>query len=148
MKFQLTKYDASQKTEILFLLKLSNALPDCYRIKKTPERFCCVDYTIFLHDESLLYLEYKHRGNLRIYNSFMIGAVKLNRIALLDLPTILVWYCETDQLTYFKLFEKQMLKLEQHVCNGSCVYFIDKADTTTGFERLIHDIQSYDIYYE
>jgi len=148
MKFQLTKYIASQKTELFFLLKLSNALSDCYRIKKTPERFCCVDYTVFVHDESLLYLEYKHRENLGNYNSFMIGAVKLNRIALLDLPTILVWYCETEHLTYFKLFDKKMLQMQQHVCNGSCVFYIDKADTTEGFDNLLGEIQAYDIYYE
>lgn len=99
--------------EFICLNALESALGDAYKITKTKDPNCNVDFVVRRNNKVIGYAELKCRAQLYKYPDFYIGVVKLRACQRIYRKTIFMWYDVDAEIMWYCKFSDDLLDSER-----------------------------------
>jgi len=138
ISFSINLKKDSDHNELIFLETIENLLGEDYRLYKTIDKYCPVDFRLIFKDTLYCYLELKVRENIAPYPNLMIGRSKLKNVKLRFPRTIFCWFCVKTQTLWFIKWRPSLMKS----IHNDDTHFIDKTDCETGIDNLVETIKN------
>jgi len=123
----------SNINELICLNALENALGTRYKISKTEDPHCNVDFIVERDNKLIGYAEIKCRAELYKYSDFYLGVVKLKACQRKYRKTIFMWYDVDAEIMWYCKFSDDLLDSER---DGN-KFKIPVEKCRHGFENLL-----------